>query len=69
MFCKAFDIESMFVQCLVGVPCTWIAYKMFFAFLDALHALTRYLLHKAIQAERRLHAMRLKQIENDKLQG
>lgn len=63
--CRLFDIESVFVQVLLGFPVCWLAYKMFFAFTDAFGALLRWLRYKAIQAERRLHAMKLKQLENE----
>ena len=63
--CRIFALESVFVQVVLSFPVCWLAYKMFFAFTDAFGTLLRWLRYKAIQAERRLHAIRLKQIENE----
>lgn len=65
--CRIFALESVFVQVVLSFSVCWLAYKMFFAFTDVFGALLRWLRYKAIQAERRLHAMRMKQIKNDKL--
>lgn len=62
--CKLFDIESVFMQVLLSFPMCWLAYKMFFAFVDATSALLRLLKYKAIQAERRLHAKELNKLSN-----
>lgn len=67
IICLMFDIESIVAQILLSLPLIWLAYKMFFAFLDAYGDFIRFLTYKSIQARRKFHAKMLKQNETDNL--
>lgn len=60
IICRIFDIKSIAIQILLSLPLIWLAYKMFFAFLDAYGDFIRFLTYKSIQARRKFHAKMLK---------
>lgn len=67
IICRIFDIKSIAIQILLSLPLIWLAYKMFFAFLDAYGDFIRFLTYKSIQARRKFYARQLKQNETDNL--
>ena len=65
IICRIFDIESIAIQILLSLPLIWLAYKMFFAFLDAYGDFIRFLTYKSIQARRKFHARMLNKLKDD----
>lgn len=65
IICRIFDIESIAIQILLSLPLIWLAYKMFFAFLDAYGDFIRFLTYKSIQARRKFHANMLNKLKDE----
>ena len=63
--CHMFDIESIVVQILLSLPMCWLAYKMFFAFLNAYGDFIRFLTYKSIQSRRKFHARMLNKLKDE----
>lgn len=63
--CHMFDIKSIVVQILLSLPMCWLAYKMFFAFLNAYGDFIRFLTYKSIQARRKFHAKMLNKLKDE----
>lgn len=65
IICRIFDIESIAIQILLSLPLIWLAYKMFFAFLNAYGDFIRCLTYKSIQARRKFHARMLNKLKDE----
>lgn len=65
IICRIFDIKSIAIQILLSLPLIWLAYKMFFAFLDAYGDFIRFLTYKSIQARRKFHAKMLNKLKDE----